>query len=192
MLSSSRTQATDRARLMLGGATSGLGSPGVRSSHGPSCIRSCLSQFRVVVQGISPLIWRRLLGRSDMPLVTIHMMASATALGNASARALWNRRSIRRSASGSAPASRCSEPQAGRISYDKSARACEIAIGRLHSGSGIQGSVPHPANRDVPQESHALLCRQNRGIPFLGGRMSAGQALGTHQEPGWYGVRWQG
>jgi Plasmid pRiA4b ORF-3-like protein len=29
-------------------------------------------QFRVVVQGISPLIWRRLLIRSDMSLATLH------------------------------------------------------------------------------------------------------------------------
>ena len=29
-------------------------------------------QFRVVVQGISPLIWRRLLVCSDMPLATLH------------------------------------------------------------------------------------------------------------------------
>ena len=29
-------------------------------------------QFRVVVQGISPLIWRRLLIRSDMSLTTLH------------------------------------------------------------------------------------------------------------------------
>ena len=29
-------------------------------------------QFRVVVQGISPLIWRRLLVRSDMSLATLH------------------------------------------------------------------------------------------------------------------------
>jgi hypothetical protein len=48
----------------------------------------------VAVQGISPLMWRRLLGRSAMPLVTIHTMASATALGDASARALWNLRLI--------------------------------------------------------------------------------------------------
>jgi len=42
----------------------------------------------MVVQGISSLISRRLLVRSDMPLVTIHTMARATALGNASARAV--------------------------------------------------------------------------------------------------------
>jgi hypothetical protein len=47
----------------------------------PSYIPSCDSQFCVVVQGISSLIWRRLLVRSDMPLVTIHTMARATALG---------------------------------------------------------------------------------------------------------------
>lgn len=29
-------------------------------------------QFRVVVQGISPLVWRRLLLRSDMSLATLH------------------------------------------------------------------------------------------------------------------------
>ena len=29
-------------------------------------------QFRVVVQGISPLIWRRILIRSDMSLATLH------------------------------------------------------------------------------------------------------------------------
>jgi len=54
----------------------------------PSCIPSCVYQFRVVVQGISPLIWRQCLVGGDMPLVTIHTMARATALGNASARAL--------------------------------------------------------------------------------------------------------
>jgi hypothetical protein len=53
----------------------------------PSCIPSCVYEFCVVVQGIRPLMWRRLLGRSAMPLVTIHTMASATALGNASTRA---------------------------------------------------------------------------------------------------------
>ena len=31
-----------------------------------------VNQFRVVVQGISPLIWRRLLIRSDMSLATLH------------------------------------------------------------------------------------------------------------------------
>ena len=29
-------------------------------------------QFRVVVQGISPLMWRRILIRSDMSLATLH------------------------------------------------------------------------------------------------------------------------
>ena len=38
----------------------------------PSCIPPCVYQFRVVVQGISPLIWRRLLIRSDMSLATLH------------------------------------------------------------------------------------------------------------------------
>jgi hypothetical protein len=37
----------------------------------PSCSRPNAYQFRVVVQGISPLIWRRLL-RSDMSLATPH------------------------------------------------------------------------------------------------------------------------
>jgi len=37
-----------------------------------SCIPPCIYQFRVVVQGISPLIWRRLLVRSDMSLATLH------------------------------------------------------------------------------------------------------------------------
>jgi len=54
----------------------------------PSYIPSCVYQFRVVVQGISSLNWLRLLVRSDMPLATLHIRASATALGNASARAL--------------------------------------------------------------------------------------------------------
>ena len=61
----------------------------------PSCIPSCVYQFCVVVQGISPLIWRRRLVHSDMPLATLHTLTSATALGNASARASWNPRSIR-------------------------------------------------------------------------------------------------
>ena len=38
----------------------------------PSYIPPCVYQFRVVVQGISPLIWRRLLVRSDMSLATLH------------------------------------------------------------------------------------------------------------------------
>jgi Plasmid pRiA4b ORF-3-like protein len=38
----------------------------------PSSIPPCVYQFRVVVQGISPLIWRRLLIRSDMALATLH------------------------------------------------------------------------------------------------------------------------
>ena len=38
----------------------------------PSLIPSTIYQFRVVVQGISPLIWRRLLIRSDMSLATLH------------------------------------------------------------------------------------------------------------------------
>ena len=38
----------------------------------PSCIPPCIYQFHVVVQGISPLIWRRLLVRSDMSLATLH------------------------------------------------------------------------------------------------------------------------
>jgi hypothetical protein len=47
----------------------------------PSCIPSCVYQFCVVVQGISPLIWRRRLVHSDMPLATLHTLTSATALG---------------------------------------------------------------------------------------------------------------
>jgi hypothetical protein len=38
----------------------------------PSYIPPCVYQFRVVVQGVSPLIWRRLLVRSDMSLATLH------------------------------------------------------------------------------------------------------------------------
>jgi Plasmid pRiA4b ORF-3-like protein len=38
----------------------------------PSSIPPCIYQFRVVVQGISPLIWRRLLVRNDMSLATLH------------------------------------------------------------------------------------------------------------------------
>jgi len=38
----------------------------------PSSIPPHVYQFRVVVQGISPLIWRRLLVRSDMSLATLH------------------------------------------------------------------------------------------------------------------------
>jgi Plasmid pRiA4b ORF-3-like protein len=38
----------------------------------PSSIPPSVYQFRVVLQGISPLIWRRLLIRSDMSLATLH------------------------------------------------------------------------------------------------------------------------
>jgi Plasmid pRiA4b ORF-3-like protein len=38
----------------------------------PSYISPSVYQFRVVLQGISPLIWRRLLVRSDMSLATLH------------------------------------------------------------------------------------------------------------------------
>jgi hypothetical protein len=38
----------------------------------------------VVVQGISPLIWRRRLIHSDMPLATIHTMARYRAGGRIS------------------------------------------------------------------------------------------------------------
>jgi hypothetical protein len=38
----------------------------------PSCSLPNVYQFRVVVQGISPLIWRRLLIRSDVSLATLH------------------------------------------------------------------------------------------------------------------------
>jgi hypothetical protein len=38
----------------------------------PSYIPPNVYQFRVVLQGISPLIWRRLLIRSDMSLATLH------------------------------------------------------------------------------------------------------------------------
>jgi Plasmid pRiA4b ORF-3-like protein len=37
-----------------------------------SCIPPNVYQFRVVVQGISPLIWRRFSIRSDMSLATLH------------------------------------------------------------------------------------------------------------------------
>jgi hypothetical protein len=37
-----------------------------------SCSLPNAYQFRVVVQGISPLIWRRLLIRSDMSLATLY------------------------------------------------------------------------------------------------------------------------
>src|SRR5882724_1235213 len=39
----------------------------------PSHLPPCVYQFRVVVQGVSPLIWRRLLVRSDMSLATLHI-----------------------------------------------------------------------------------------------------------------------
>jgi hypothetical protein len=38
----------------------------------PAAIPPSVYQFRMVLQGISPLIWRRLLIRSDMSLVTLH------------------------------------------------------------------------------------------------------------------------
>jgi hypothetical protein len=38
----------------------------------PSCSLPNVYQFRIVVQGISPLIWRRLLIRSDMSLAALH------------------------------------------------------------------------------------------------------------------------
>ena len=38
----------------------------------PLCSLPNAYQFRVVVQGISPLIWRRLLIRSDTSLATLH------------------------------------------------------------------------------------------------------------------------
>jgi len=38
----------------------------------PSCIPPNAYQFRVVLQGVSPLIWRQLLIRSDMSLATLH------------------------------------------------------------------------------------------------------------------------
>jgi Plasmid pRiA4b ORF-3-like protein len=38
----------------------------------PSCIPPHIYQFRVVVQGISPLIWRRLLIRSELSLASLH------------------------------------------------------------------------------------------------------------------------
>jgi hypothetical protein len=38
----------------------------------PSSIPPCVYQFRVVVQGISPLTWRRLLVRNAMSLATLH------------------------------------------------------------------------------------------------------------------------
>jgi hypothetical protein len=38
----------------------------------PSSIPPCVDQFRMVLQGISPLIWRRLLVRNDMSLATLH------------------------------------------------------------------------------------------------------------------------
>ena len=38
----------------------------------PSYIPPSVYQFRVVLQAISPLIWRRLLIRSDMSLATLH------------------------------------------------------------------------------------------------------------------------
>jgi hypothetical protein len=43
-------------------------------SGGPSFSRPRVYQFRVVVQGVSPLIWRRLLIRSDMSLATLQTM----------------------------------------------------------------------------------------------------------------------
>jgi hypothetical protein len=38
----------------------------------PSSIPPSVYQFRVVLQGISPLIWRRFLIPSDMSLATLH------------------------------------------------------------------------------------------------------------------------
>ena len=43
----------------------------------PSSVPPCVYQCRVVVQGISPLIWRRLLVRSDMSLATLHAALQA-------------------------------------------------------------------------------------------------------------------
>jgi Plasmid pRiA4b ORF-3-like protein len=38
----------------------------------PSSIPPSVYQFRMVLQGISPLIWRRFLIPSDMSLATLH------------------------------------------------------------------------------------------------------------------------
>jgi hypothetical protein len=38
----------------------------------PTSFPPSVYQFRVVMQGISPLIWRRLLVRSDMSLASLH------------------------------------------------------------------------------------------------------------------------
>jgi hypothetical protein len=38
----------------------------------PLSIPPSVYQFRMVLQGISPLIWRQLLVRSDMSLATLH------------------------------------------------------------------------------------------------------------------------
>jgi hypothetical protein len=43
----------------------------------PSSVPPCVYQCGVVVQGISPLIWRRLLVRSDMSLATLHAALQA-------------------------------------------------------------------------------------------------------------------
>jgi hypothetical protein len=37
-----------------------------------ACIPLSVHQFHVVVQGISPLIWRRLLSCNDMSLASLH------------------------------------------------------------------------------------------------------------------------
>src|SRR5262245_15577999 len=135
---------------MLGGATSGLGSPAVRSSLAllmHPILRLSILCGRAGHQSAdltpAPRPPRRAPGHFPYDGESYRAGERIiTGFVESTLNQVIGKRSCN--------ASSCREPHTGRISYDRSARACEIATGSRHSGSGIQGSVPPPANGGAP------------------------------------------
>jgi Plasmid pRiA4b ORF-3-like protein len=89
----------------------------------PSCNLLHAYQFRMVVQGISPLIWRRLLIRSDMSLATLHAVLQIVFAGSDTYLHSFH---IHGNTSGS--------PRLGGPHVDGDARQISLETLRLHRG----------------------------------------------------------
>jgi hypothetical protein len=94
-------------------------------------------QFHVVVQGISPLIWRRLLIRSDMSLATLH---ATLQIVFAWSDVHWHDWRIHRKAYGCA----C----VGGPHFDGDPRPGSLAALRLHRGERLNRRLLLHRSRD--------------------------------------------
>jgi hypothetical protein len=49
----------------------------------------CVYQFKVVLRGVSPMIWRRLLLRSDHTIADLHYARERQKVGGGAIRVVW-------------------------------------------------------------------------------------------------------